>query len=47
MSLFLSVDGAQPGSSFFSAWSVPMAKFSADAAMGSVGTGSVVLWSKS
>jgi hypothetical protein len=37
MSLFLSVDGAEPVFSFSSVVAVPMAKFSADSSMGTVG----------
>jgi hypothetical protein len=47
MSDLLSVEGAQQGSSFFSVVAVPMAKFSADSAMGSRATGSLALWVKS
>jgi hypothetical protein len=37
MSLSFSVDGAQQGSSFVSGVAIPMAKFSADSPMGTVG----------
>jgi hypothetical protein len=47
MSLFLPVDGAQQVSSVFSVVAVPMAKFSADSAMGSRATGCLSVWVKS
>ncbi len=47
MSLSFSVDAAHQGSSFVSVLAVPMAKFSADSAIGCEANGSLTLWVKS
>jgi hypothetical protein len=47
MSLFLSVDGAQQGSSYLSNVAVPMAKHSANATICCEANGSLTLWVKS